>query len=268
MPSDRLSSAGHQPTPRTAALDPFGLGASDPETRSCLASVALTHVIRHRKNWKVEEHRNRQHGAGAARPNPSPRQRQRQALSGGGPALDDVTHRRHRGRGGPIARDPLDGKLGLSGPLARLRGLLEAAKRLLGHAPQFTPHQELDESSPPPGRELEVSIQRDTGVKGIERRQRDVLVVHDAERHVDSKREQPRGLRLADVHPHAEGDSQLARPEVQHLAFAHRPGRRHADQLGVGPALIAVRVGQHRPYALDRRVDDRGRADDERHMCQ
>src|SRR5437868_6250893 len=37
------------------------------------------------------------------------------------------------------------------------------------------------------------------------------------------------------------GDSQLARPEVQHLAFAHRPLRRRADQIGVGRALIAVR---------------------------
>jgi hypothetical protein len=63
-----------------------------------------------------------------------------------------------------------------------LRGADQVSERLLGPAPQLTPEQQLDQAAPPPGREMEVSIEPDERAAFLRLGERHALVVVDAER--------------------------------------------------------------------------------------
>jgi hypothetical protein len=58
----------------------------------------------------------------------------------------------------------------------------QVAQRLLRAAAHFAAEEQLDQAAPPPGREVEVSIEPDERAAFLRLRQRYVLVVFDAER--------------------------------------------------------------------------------------
>ena len=61
----------------------------------------------------------------------------------------------------------------------RFGGADQVSQGLFRAALQLSPEEELDEASPPPGRELEISIEADQGSAGAGRSQSYVLTVDD-----------------------------------------------------------------------------------------
>ena len=81
------------------------------------------------------------------------------------------------------------GSSGESGP--RFRGTDKVSQRFLRSASQLRSKQKRDQTTPPPGREVEVSIEPDESAAFFGLRECHALVVDDAERHVNAKVDPP-----------------------------------------------------------------------------
>jgi hypothetical protein len=60
----------------------------------------------------------------------------------------------------------------------------QVSQRFFRSAPQLTPKQQLDQPAPPPGREMEVSIEPDERPAFLRLGERHVLMIVDAKRKV------------------------------------------------------------------------------------
>jgi len=68
-----------------------------------------------------------------------------------------------------------------------LRGSDQVSKRFFRSASELTSEQKSDQPAPPPGREVEVSIETDERAAPFGLSERHALVVDDAEWHVNPK---------------------------------------------------------------------------------
>ncbi len=121
----------------------------------------------------------------------------------------------------------------LAGPI--LRGADQVSQGFLRSAPQFAPQEQLDESAPPPGREVEVSIESNERAS-LGFGQGDVFMVLDAERQAHEKVDRTAlWVDVPDFDVDGPAPAKGWRGEVDGLAFLDRP-RRFGTHIGcVGP---------------------------------
>lgn len=140
----------------------------------------------------------------------------------------------------------------------RFGGADQVSERCCRPAPQLTPQQERDQPAPPPGREMEVSIEPDQRSAFFGLGQRHAFVIFDAEREMHEKVD-PMLLRIG-VNDF-EQDRPLAtegwRSELDGLARPRRPGRVCRDECRVQPLAKSVRGRQDFPHTAGRSERDR-----------
>jgi hypothetical protein len=114
------------------------------------------------------------------------------------------------------------GKSGKSGDLG---GADQVTQRCLGSMSQLTPEEQCDEAAPPPGREVEVSIEPDERAAFFGFGQRHVLVVFEAERKMGEEID-PSLLRVDvdNIDRDRPPAAKPARSEMNRLARVHRAG--------------------------------------------
>ena len=105
--------------------------------------------------------------------------------------------------------------------------------------------------SPPPGREMEVSIEPDQRAAFLGLGQRHPLVVVDAEREMNDQVE-PAVLRIeaADVHPERPLPAQRPPPQVDHLAGRDRSRRFRGNKGSAHPLTKSLGSSQDCPDPL------------------
>jgi hypothetical protein len=74
-----------------------------------------------------------------------------------------------------------------SSPGVRFSGADQVSKRLIRPASELTPERKSDQPAPPPGREVEVSIEPDESAALLRLGERHALVVDDAKWNVNTK---------------------------------------------------------------------------------
>jgi hypothetical protein len=136
-------------------------------------------------------------------------------------------------------------------------GFDQGSQRFFGSAAQFGAERQSDQLAPPPGRDVEVSIEPDQRAAFLRLGQHYALVVVDSERQVHEKVDPARlRIHIADVDRDPPFATEGWRGEVELLTALDRAGWLGRDKGRVVPFAEPLGCGEHAPDAVGRRGGD------------
>ena len=135
--------------------------------------------------------------------------------------------------------------------------------------PELTANKEPHQGAPPPGREMEVSIEPDETSSGVGLSKRHALVVVDTKWQVHEQIDPPAlWVELSDLDRHRPLPAERRRGQVNDLTGLDGARRFGQDERGVVPITESLECGQNLPNSIRRRGRHRRRTDVDDHVTR